>query len=93
MSIVSPKTKAVETNVQSSEVLKRDMALISSIKRHRKPKLLLFVLLVHEMVKTIMIYLYNWIIRIPHTQAITTLCQVLHQKNLTIQRFNTIIII
>jgi hypothetical protein len=45
------------------------------------------------MAKTIMIYLYNWIIRIPYTQIITTLCQVLHQKNLTVLRVNTIIII
>jgi hypothetical protein len=55
MSIVSPKINAVEINLPSSEVLKREVALISSIKRHRKPKLLLFLLLVHEMAKTIMI--------------------------------------
>jgi hypothetical protein len=52
-----------------------------------------YLLLVYEMAKTIMIYLYNWIIRIPYTQIITTLCQVLHQKNLTGLRVNTIIII
>jgi len=75
-----------DLGVENLDVLKRQHpCLFFSYQR--------FLLLVHEMAKTIMIYLYNWIIRIPYTQIITTLCQVLHQKNLTIKRINTIIII